>query len=402
MKELNLRRFLSIPVPATLLLVGSTLSAQAGPFGTVIEPSKEVIVFEDPPERASRWRVSSGYIWRSFDNVQFQTGSFSQHAFSRAPFGDNRFVLPLVGDRFAPDNRLYDDGFLLIDVSGSADGLTWNWGYDDAGQISGDTLVLRNSHGTARDVTGSSAYKASTWQDSVDTGGPYVQVDYLVDVSDRVSIGPQLSVAHFNLDTARRSSTFNARSTSTEYRVTVEDTVDLGGIIPPLAPFEGSFDGPGALIAIVPTNRSVDRSQTGFGSIDLFNEIDERLDADILTISPGVSAEFSHERLFVSVAAGMAINVVDWDAHHDETLFVSRNGGRPSVADSWHSHNSGTDVLLGAYVQAAAGVEVTERVSISGFVRYDWSEDFHGTVGPSSFDLDMSGFSGGVMATIQF
>src|SRR5262245_31733238 len=39
----------------------------------------------------------------------------------------------------------YDDGYVLVDTSENAGGLTWYWGYDNSSQISGDTILLSRS-----------------------------------------------------------------------------------------------------------------------------------------------------------------------------------------------------------------------------------------------------------------
>src|SRR6187551_508199 len=46
--------------------------------------------------------------------------------------------------RFTPqgDRYNYDDGYVLRDISGNEGGLTWYWGYDGGGQISGDSILL--------------------------------------------------------------------------------------------------------------------------------------------------------------------------------------------------------------------------------------------------------------------
>jgi YD repeat-containing protein len=49
--------------------------------------------------------------------------------------------------RTTPDGSQYnyDDGYVLTDISGNAGGQTWNWGYDQSGQISGNTILMHRS-----------------------------------------------------------------------------------------------------------------------------------------------------------------------------------------------------------------------------------------------------------------
>src|SRR6266481_6166243 len=43
-------------------------------------------------------------------------------------------------------NRTYDDGsYNRPDVSGSLDGYTWNWGYQNANQIQGNSIIMESS-----------------------------------------------------------------------------------------------------------------------------------------------------------------------------------------------------------------------------------------------------------------
>src|SRR5690349_9487736 len=37
-------------------------------------------------------------------------------------------------------DHAYDDGYVRVDSSGDAGGVTWNWGYQKASQVVGDTL----------------------------------------------------------------------------------------------------------------------------------------------------------------------------------------------------------------------------------------------------------------------
>ena len=43
-------------------------------------------------------------------------------------------------------NRTYDDGFVRVDSEGNAGGLTWNWGYRDASQLSVPGSLRMSSH----------------------------------------------------------------------------------------------------------------------------------------------------------------------------------------------------------------------------------------------------------------
>jgi hypothetical protein len=59
-------------------------------------------------------------------------------------------------------------------------------------------------------------------------------------------------------------------------------------------------------------------------------------------------------------------------------------------------------VLPGAFVQGAVELPLTERISLTGFGRYDWSQSLDGSVGPSSFSMDPTGWSLGAMVGVRF
>ena len=44
---------------------------------------------------------------------------------------------------------VYDDGFVQPDQGGTASGRTWNWGYNNSGQVQADQLVLTRLDGLA-------------------------------------------------------------------------------------------------------------------------------------------------------------------------------------------------------------------------------------------------------------
>ncbi len=151
-----------------------------------------------------------------------------------------------------------------------------------------------------------------------------------------------------------------------------------------------------------PSDRQIASFQTGSNSADYFNRIDESFDLDLSTFGIGAQVEYDAGILFVQGSAGVTLNVADWEASHREKLYVSRNGGKAQSVRSWSSHEEDTDLLIGAYVQAKVGVQLTGRLSVSGFARYDWSQSLSGNVGPSSFDVDLDGLSAGVMVGITF
>jgi hypothetical protein len=385
------------------LLAQHAPSLRAGDFrvpdgkNPVLSPS----VFAPP--RENQWRVSAGYLYRDLGNVDFHRGSRSPGFVLPRYFGGNRHSVPPIGGIDGVANRSYADGFVNIDVSGSTDGQTWFWGYDSNAQVSGETIQFYHPGGRAREVSSYRQVEApGSFGDSIEEGGPYVQLEYMMGTNAVLSWGPQVGFSFIGFDNSSTRSDFAAGQSFVDFDVTTRDRFDLGGVIAPQAPYRGTFDGPGALIPNVPSERTSSRSVADSGRIDFFNRVQESLDVDLYTFSPGLSVELRHDALYLNVAAGLAVNVVNWEAENKEILSVSRDQGKARVAREWRDRETGTDVLFGAYVQGTVGAQLTESVAVSAFARYDWNEKLEGSVGPSSFDVDLSGVSAGAMVTLRW
>lgn len=351
------------------------------------------------------FRASAGYIYRNLGEARFHSGSRSQNYLLPQIFGGDSSRMPGIGSRGALGNRQYKDGFVFIDSTGSTDGLTWFWGYNDAAQIQGGQLTFTAPGGKERETSAFSSYSpGGSFAEDIEEGGPYVQLEYMMGLNETGSLawGPQLGFSFIDFDLSQSSTTFAAGQSFTDYDVTYTDRYDLGGIIAPLAPYQGTSDGPGPLIKNQPDSRSASYRKSDSGSVFFHNRVRESLDVEMYTFSPGISLEIRKNAIYANAAAGLAVNVVNWEAHNQETLYMTRNHGKAKPIKSWHDRASDTDILFGAYVQGTVGAQLTEKVSVSAFGRYDWNQDLHGSVGPSSFDANLSGLSAGAMVTFRW
>jgi hypothetical protein len=145
------------------------------------------------------------------------------------------------------DTGVYDDGYVLEDAGGPESGLTWNWGYNDTSQISGDNMELNRLDGLpnigAQDVSGSEPKP----------GGELIAGCRI----GRFSIGRYPAAIGLELGYGyspySQSLDFSASGTVTR----TSDTYSLGGIHPPPAPYGGTASTPGPLIDLAYANRSV-------------------------------------------------------------------------------------------------------------------------------------------------
>ncbi len=352
--------------------------------------------------RDAGWRLSAGYTYRSLGGVDFHTGSFSQHhvlsTLAGRPFQrrTGAGAITGLGDRF------YRDGFVRVDSSGSTDGLTWFWGYDSAGQVQGDAVVQTSRPARGRTVSESRRHSPSSWMDDFEAGGPLLNLEYLFPSTSPFQFGAGISVSWVEWGGGSQSSTFRARQSSVTTETVVTDRFGLGGATPPAAPYEGTFTGPGVLLDAVPAARAVSRREVDRSRFEFFNRVDESLDVDLYTLSPGVTTRWQGGKVFADLGGGLAVNIADWKARHREVLYVSRDGGPARSVRSWTNTAGGTEVLWGAFVQAGIGIQCSRQLSVQGFVRYDWSQHLRGSVGPSTFEVDLDGVSGGVVATWSF
>ena len=67
-----------------------------------------------------------------------------------------------------------------------------------------------------------------------------------------------------------------------------------------------------------------------------------------------------------------------------------------------HAHEIGVRTFMTADVYGHGAADEMMGRALQGFARYDWNEDLDGSVGPSSFEVDLSGWSVGAGATLSF
>lgn len=395
--RLGVFAFLLAAVPAQAGEPMSFSDIMAGKNPAAIDPDTM-----DPPQ--PQWRISAGTIWRDIGDVRFHTGSHSRNLRLPSLVGREFRHLPTAAGRIGEIGfREYGNGFVRTDAGTVADGFTWNWGYENALQIQGDQLVYSLSGGSQRTISRHSSLSDASWQDDSDfEPGPFIEIDRLFPMTRRVSFGPQANLSFIEVDSQHSGSTFAHHQSSEKRSFLLMDRFDLGGIIPPLAPYAGSAAGPGPIISNHPSSRSLTSFRRDQRSADFFNRVEESFDLDLFTLGLGAQVEYDHGPVFLQTSGGLTLNIADWEASHREKLYVSRNGGSAESYRSWSSHESGTDVLVGAYVQTKLGVQLTERLSVSGFARYDWTEGLTGSVGPSSFDVGLDGLSAGVVVGFTF
>ncbi len=170
----------------------------------------------------------------------------------------------------------------------------------------------------------------------------------------------------------------------------------------PQAPYAGGPDGPGILLTNIPMNRVATQTVSGGESATAFNSISTDLDLNLSVLSFGPVLEYQRGAFALLASAGLTINIADWNAQQNETLFVSRNGTRPTAQERWTSKDDGTTVLPGFFLQAAVSRELNDKWSLTAFGRYDWVGEVDIHAGPSTGSADVSGWSLGAGVGFSF
>jgi len=221
-------------------------------------------------------------------------------------------------------NHDYDDGYVRLDATGDNGGLTWNWGYDDASQLSGNRLSYR---GTESFTTAGSATVNGDAQIGFDTayGGRITQLWGGV-------LGWEFGFGFLPV-----SITDNLSLPASVTRVV--HSYDASGIDLPAAPYRGSFNGPGATISDIAVVESTEIVPATLGG-------SQTLDVTLYNFRLGPTLQWElHPRVAVAVSAGAAFGIVTGDLKYNETLLFT---------DGSTANNQGqvgdTQLVYGGYV----------------------------------------------------
>lgn len=284
----------------------------------------------------------------------------------KADFRSAPFALPRASDPGNPSagtDHLYDDGFNRVDSSGNCDHLTSYWGYRDASQFDplgdlGYGTITMNSSQTLIDAGSSSA-----WQDAT---VPSLEVYWQQDLAE-------YAPWTFGFRTALRWQrlALDSRAFFSTTITTISDTYALGGIIPPGAPFDGSWAGPNGLLGDLPT-----RTESAVAGPAMLAQ--RTLDANLLSLDlgPSLAVDLSG-RLCAVLSAGVTVAWV-------QSEFAYRDGpwASGSVTDrQW---------LCGSYAGADLQYRLGAHWGLFGGAAYsklaDFSQQSHGRSAALQFD----------------
>jgi hypothetical protein len=271
-------------------------------------------------------------------------------------------------------NYNYDDGYVFNDVSGSGDGQTWYWGYDNsASQVDGVNNAVQLSRATGN---------ASLSSPDMDGNGALgFELAYNRDLfgGETTRFGFEATLNFVGLD----------MDSSASYRATGTRLVDSYAFTPGTTPpgaspgsvYQGTFDGPGFTIANTPFS-SVTTAGTPIGTVTGSRNLDATLWGT--RIGPTFDWHFA-EKFSVTVSGGLALGLVDVDASWNETLTLDAGG-------TFNDTGSGSDndLRVGFYLAAGLLWNFSESWSVVGGAQYQNLGKYSQSFGSRTVELDLS------------
>jgi hypothetical protein len=393
---MRIRIFLFAP---TFMSVAATLPLAAGAPAAGKVPAE--IVATSPAR--GHWRVTAGVMQRSLGGFDWAPATHSLPGLLLIGAGSSNAGIGAIGAAGSYADRVYTDGFVKLDGGTVAlGGDTWNWGYADGSQVDAGFLSFHGGNGTAVSVMADSTLRAGRWSDQPEAVAPYVQLEWIEPLNEHLNFGWLGGFSFLTSDVSRAGSTFSASKGRTDYDIRYTDRYDLGGVVPPGAPYSGSLAGPGPLISNLPEQRSAAYPVSGGETASAYNRIQTDSSVNLWTLSLGPSIEYTRGRIAIGASAGATVAIADWSVRQTESLYVSRNGGRARRQQGWSDSGSGIAAIPGLFVQGSVGIVLSERWSLSAFGRYDYAGDVELTAGDSSGSLELSGWSVGGGVTCRF
>ncbi len=254
-------------------------------------------------------------------------------------------------------DRFYDDGYNRVDVSGNKDNLTWFWGYKNASQVQGDTLVMQS--------TSAQGIRSGTYDSDPQHGFELTYNRELGQVGkSKATWGIEGGFGWTDIEIRDHRRLFGG-----ERRIL--DAFDLGGVNPNVLPnsseypghagtFEGPVPGQPGEFPLIGSNpeRTImfDRNGSVITGARAF-------DANLFSFRVGPYVDIPiDDKWTISFSAGFAAAVIDGDFQFDQQ--VTTTGATAPQSGS----GGNTEVLFGGYMSASIRYAINERwgVFVSG------------------------------------
>lgn len=263
------------------------------------------------------------------------------------------------------DVRTYDDGFVGMDNTGNAGGLTSFWGYNNASQVQGGNLVLSSSSSTGG---GNSLDNDSKLQHGLE-----VSYDYQLGAFDWGAWGIEGAFGWMPV---------NIRDTrAVASTISVQTDVYLGnGIVFPVPPYAGTVAGPGPLLGSTPNSSTIVTVPGG-----LLTTGQRELDASVFAFKLGPYLDYKlTDHVVLTLSGGLSLAVVDSEFSFTEVNTIVGVG-----AQTFSGRNRTTDALVGGYASARVAWWLTDNVSVFGGLSYQNVGSFNQQAAGRNAKLDL-------------
>ena len=199
------------------------------------------------------WRFSAGPLYRGGMELTIATRD------GAAPGGDSPSSPSFEQDditRYA--DRRFDDGFVFLDPSTlDYGGDTWYWGYERADQYDprAGVLTFHRTRTAVSRVPGSDAAPPSIRaSEATDGVGLMLRLDRALGGGERTPWTLSAGVsALWGMRLSRSFATPYRAGGAVAYTQRATYTYELLGVVPPPAPYSGTYEGPGPLLPNLPS-----------------------------------------------------------------------------------------------------------------------------------------------------
>ena len=249
-----------------------------------------------------------------------------------------------------------------MDSSGNKGGVTWNWGYQYAKQYSGGDIIMNNDAGVAA--------SSERMTDGPELGADF---DYVRDLTHKSwgQLGIKLAFGYTPIH-VRDQDPLAANAE------VITDKYPLYGVIPPSAPYTGSFGGPGPVLGTTPASHTV--TETPDGAIIYGNH---NIDADLFDIRIGPTANIRlYKRLSLQIGGGFALGIV----HGYFTYADASAPGGPTTASG---SDSRTSLEPGGYAEAGFAYQLCRSWSLYTGAQFEYLENFQQSANGRTAELDL-------------
>jgi hypothetical protein len=278
----------------------------------------------------------------------------------------------------------YDDGYVYPDNTGSHDGMTWFWGYNNASQLnaSGPNSIDFH-HTTAPGLPGSNSGDDSPYV------GCEITYDYELGRSDygledkdgwnhfRFGIEGAANFMPINFNSGGSYNT-SLNTTTTTYGYTP-------GTTPPGAPYQGPFNGPGFVINSVASGSSP--SVIPGATVNVQQHFDSTLWG--FRLGPYLESPVT-ENFAMHITGGLAVGILSASANWKETVSLQAGSLPSGVPATTSGSGDDTSVLWGYYFGADAVYRFDEHWAVDLGVQYQDLGTYTHNFGGRMAELDLS------------